>query len=152
MVVRVSHKNDCIGSNPIIATNFKTKYKEGILKKSKRKKRKIKRNLPKRNYHHIINKVHGGNNHKSNLLFIRVDRHIALHHLFGNLSLEAIIYALAEQGLKIALKEKPTLKSWLTLFEDKSKHEAMALLYRVIRAKDHQKQNKKSQDNFLSHD
>ena len=46
---------------------------------------------PGRNFHHLINKINGGENSKDNLLLLKVKRHFYWHRLFGSKSLEEVI-------------------------------------------------------------
>jgi len=62
---------------------------KGALKRNKRKQREWKRSNVF-NYHHIKNKVNGGEKIGSNLLRMDRERHNAWHFLFGNLSFREV--------------------------------------------------------------
>lgn len=70
---------------------------------------------------------------------MRVKREKALHRMFGNQTLKTIYYFLKELNIKIILSDENNLNNWLDLFGDKTKDEALALLERVIRAKEAQR-------------
>lgn len=59
--------------------------------------------------------------------------------MFGNQTLKTIYYFLKELNIKIILSDENNLNNWLDLFGDKTKDEALALLERVIRAKEAQR-------------
>lgn len=92
-----------------------------------------------RDYHHIINKCNGGDNSKSNLLYIRISRHRALHKLFDNQTLRMMFLIIKEVNLRIILSDSNTLDNWHSLFDNRNKQQVLALLERVIRAKEAQK-------------
>lgn len=52
------------------------------------------RGKEKRNRHHLLNKVNGGESTKQNLLWIKIERHRSWHFLFDNLNLEEVIQLL----------------------------------------------------------
>lgn len=65
---------------------------------------------PDRNYHHLTAKSLGGSNRAFNLLFIKRDRHILLHKIFGLSDLEQIIETLKRlQRMKERQKNVPEL-------------------------------------------
>ena len=92
-----------------------------------------------RDYHHIHNKKDGGNNSTANLLFIKVRRHRALHKMFGNQTLRMIFITIKEVNFRIIMSDADNLENWNNIFEGKCKAEALALLQRVIRAKESQR-------------
>lgn len=106
----------------------------------KKKKRKHNRKYyPGRDYHHIIPRCKGGDNSDSNLLFIKRTRHIALHNMFEYSNLRMIYLIIKETNHRLIMADEKNLSNWLTVFKDKTKEEALALLERVIRAKENQK-------------
>jgi hypothetical protein len=62
--------------------------------KRKKKRSTHARQYPMRNKHHLSPKSRNGTNDKTNILLLRVDRHEAMHTLFGNRTLEEIIVLL----------------------------------------------------------
>lgn len=101
-------------------------------------KKKHKRKI-RRNHHHIVNKCHGGDNHKSNLLLMKVRRHETLHKMFGNQTLRMIYLTIKETNHRLIMSDADNLENWLNLFGDKCKFEVLVLLERVIRAKEAQR-------------
>lgn len=92
-----------------------------------------------RDYHHIINKCYGGGNNPNNLLLIKITRHRALHKMFGHQNLNEIYLTIKKINFRVIIKSTGALKRWQELFGDKTKAEALALLERVIRAKEAQR-------------
>lgn len=106
-----------------------------------KRKKKIKRKKVKvpRDYHHILNKCNGGDNHISNLLYLRISRHRALHKLFENQTLQMMFILIKELNFRVIMSDENNLDNWHSLFGDRCKKEALALLERVIRAKEAQR-------------
>ena len=60
-----------------------------------------------KNKHHLVPKSRGGGNHYANLLVMDMERHKALHFLFGTLTLEEIIELLIRvKRIKDSQKEE----------------------------------------------
>ena len=89
--------------------------------------------------HHIINRCNGGSDEPNNLLLMREKREKALHKMFGNQTLQNIYHIINEINIRIILSDADNLDNWLDLFGDKTKAEALALLKRIIRAKEAQR-------------
>jgi excinuclease UvrABC helicase subunit UvrB len=55
------------------------------------------------NYHHVIPRYLGGQSTESNMLFLKMEKHCALHRMFGNASPKQIIKRLRsfEEDFKI---------------------------------------------------
>ena len=89
--------------------------------------------------HHIVNRCNGGSDEPSNLLLMKESRKKALHRMFGSQTLQSIYYIINEINIRIILSDANNLDNWLDLFGDKTKAEALALLKRIIRAKEAQR-------------
>ncbi len=60
-----------------------------------------------KNKHHLVPRSRGGGSHYSNLLIMDIERHKALHFLFGTLTLEEIIELLIRvKRIKDSQKEE----------------------------------------------
>lgn len=108
------------------------------MKKKNRRKPHNKKYYPDRDYHHIVPRSRGGDSSDSNLLFIKRTRHVALHNMFEYSNLRMIYLIIKETNHRLIMSDEKNLKDWLELFQGKTKAEALALLERVIRAKEAQ--------------
>lgn len=70
---------------------------------------------------------------------MKENREKALHKMFGNATLRMIFLIIKETNVRLVLSDDDNLENWLILFGDKTKAEALALLERVIRAKEAQR-------------
>ncbi len=104
-----------------------------------KKKRKYFRKQVIIDKHHIIPRCRGGADTVDNLLRLKVKRHRALHNMFGHQTLRMIWIILKEVNVRIILTDEHNLDMWCDLFGDKTKAEVLALLERVIRAKEAQR-------------
>lgn len=68
--------------------------------------------------------------------------------MFGHQTLRMIVLLLKEINMRIILTDEHNLEMWCDIFGDKTKKEVIALLERVIRAKEAQVKH----DTFLSAD
>lgn len=57
-------------------------------------KQRLPQKLPMRNRHHLIPRSRGGDDSAENLLMIRADRHELWHQLWGNRTIEEVLYLL----------------------------------------------------------
>ena len=89
--------------------------------------------------HHILPRCLGGTDTVDNLLRIKVVRHRALHRMFGHQTLRMMFIIIKEINLRLILSDANNLDNWFGLFGDKTKAEVLALLERVIRAKEAQR-------------
>jgi hypothetical protein len=89
--------------------------------------------------HHIVNRCQGGEDQPYNMLRMKEKRGKALHKMFGSQTLRSIYTIIKEVNIRIVLYNPENLDYWLDLFGDKTKAEALALLARVIRAKEAQR-------------
>lgn len=89
--------------------------------------------------HHILPRCLGGADTVDNLLRMKVVRHRALHRMFGHQTLRMMFIILKEINLRLILSDTNNLDNWFDLFGDKTKGEALALLERIIRAKEAQR-------------
>lgn len=71
---------------------------------SRKRVKKWERN-GRKNKHHLTPRSRGGNSNPSNICFLDIERHNALHFLFGNRTLDEIIILLQKlrsfQNLKV---------------------------------------------------
>ena len=112
-----------------------------------------------RNRHHLVPKRRGGSKHKSNMLLIDVNIHRYWHKLFGLRTLEEVIAFLIggrrrwrnHRHLIPKRRRRNKYKSrilidvlvqryWFKVFGNRTREEVIALLQRVKRAKDKQKE------------
>lgn len=89
--------------------------------------------------HHIIPRCRGGSDTVDNLLRLKVKRHRALHSMFGHQTLRTILIILKEINIRIILTDEYNIDMWCDIFGYKTKKEVVALLERVIRAKEAQR-------------
>lgn len=76
------------------------------------------------NYHHIKPRSRGGQSLDSNMLFLKMDKHNALHRIFGNSSPKQILKML-----------KNFEEDFKTIFGDVSFEEAVKIFERMLRIK-----------------
>lgn len=107
--------------------------------KKRKKIRKPKPIIVTHDYHHIRPKSRGGDSHISNLLYMRIKRHRTLHKMFGYQTLRMIFLTIKETNHRLIMSDADNLANWLDLFGDKTNGEVLALLERVIRAKEAQR-------------
>lgn len=89
--------------------------------------------------HHIINRCNGGSEEPSNLLLMREKREKALHRMFEDSTLRMIYLIIKETNHRLIMSDPDNLNDWFDFLGDKTKDEALALLERVIRAKEAQR-------------